>query len=116
MTLAAGQTHAIALPASPHLDAPAIHGIDPASVPLPGAAQALAAISVFIVVMHWVDVFWLAAPGPAARTIHFGIADVLCAVGLLSLFAAATLYRLSGTALVPRKDPRLSESMAFENS
>ena len=75
----------------------------------------LAALGVWILAMHYVDLFWLTAPGKHATSVHFGLTDVLCFVGLLALFTGATLFRLARSSLVPERDPRLAESLAFEN-
>lgn len=41
--------------------------------------------------------------------------DLTCVVGLAGMLAAGTARRLSGCALIPERDPRLHESLAFEN-
>ena len=41
--------------------------------------------------------------------------DVLCLVGMLSFFAAAATRFMASAALVPVKDPRMHESLAFTN-
>ncbi len=44
---------------------------------------------------------------------HF--VDLTWLVGLLGLYTAATVHVLGSAALIPMQDPRLSESLAFEN-
>jgi hypothetical protein len=46
---------------------------------------------------------------------HPTLADVTCLIGVLGLFAGLTLQRLGRAPLVPVSDPRLHESLAFEN-
>jgi hypothetical protein len=43
------------------------------------------------------------------------VVSVLCFVGFAGLFVFGTMMALRGAALVPVKDPRLPESLAFEN-
>ena len=40
---------------------------------------------------------------------------VLCFIGMAGLYVFSTMMFLRGTALVPLKDPRLMESLSFEN-
>ncbi len=99
----------------------------------------------WILMACYLDVFWLIAPQqyintPLGRTAavrptdpyHFVSAaankllwmplrpsaieiDLLCLVGMGGLFLASVLFMLRGRALLPVKDPRLAESLAFEN-
>jgi hypothetical protein len=41
--------------------------------------------------------------------------DLTTMVGMAGLFVAATAIHLRGRSLVPIKDPRIEESLAFEN-
>lgn len=77
----------------------------------------LAAAAVWLLAMHWVDVYWLAMPQamPEGRVgLHW--LDATCFVGLGGLWVAAAAYRLRAVPLVPQRDPRLPESVAFENT
>jgi hypothetical protein len=47
--------------------------------------------------------------------LHWSMVDPLCALGLLGLAVAGTAAGLRGVSLIPEGDPRLSESLAFEN-
>jgi hypothetical protein len=75
----------------------------------------LAAWGGWLLVMHWIDLYWLATPtlerGPA-----FGIVDVLCLIGLLSLYGAVLLRIGAERGLLPQRDPWLAESLAFRNA
>jgi hypothetical protein len=95
----------------------------------------LTAIAAWMLVMHYVDVYWLVMPHVPAELAevdyaaleaqvasgamdvgwHPQLVDVTLPIGLLALLVAATAHRLRGVALVPVGDPRLSESLAFEN-
>ena len=46
---------------------------------------------------------------------RLALVDLALVVGLLGLFGAVTTHRLGRQALVPVQDPRLGESLAFEN-
>ncbi len=77
----------------------------------------LAAISFWVLLMHMIDLHWLIAPvghGGASHA-YFGLTEILCVAGLTALFLAAIVFKLSGVSLIPSKDPRLPESLAFTN-
>lgn len=75
----------------------------------------LATAAVWMLVMHWLDVFWLSRPeahgGMAAVTVF----DGLCLVGVGGLFVATAAWRLGRGSLVPERDPRLAEALAFHD-
>lgn len=76
--------------------------------------------AVWMLVMHWVDIYWLVMPGVQVAdlpegTVPFGLMDVACFIGLGGLFIAGAAHRARGRALVPERDPRLLESLTFEN-
>ncbi len=76
----------------------------------------LAAVAAWVLVMHWVDLYWLVMPAasPASPALH--IVDLTVLLGLVSLLVAAAAFLARGRALVPEGDPRLEESLAFENA
>jgi hypothetical protein len=70
---------------------------------------------VWMLVMHWFDIFWIAAPvlhEHAAMSLY----DFSAVVGLFGVMLALVLYRLSRHSLVPQNDPRLSKSISFTNT
>jgi hypothetical protein len=69
----------------------------------------------WMVLMHWLDLYWLAMPELSREGAPFGVMDVLCFVGLGGLFLMGLVLWLRRHSLVPEKDPRLGESLAFEN-
>jgi len=78
--------------------------------------RSLAFWAAWILVVHWVDLFWLIRPelGPTGPAPH--LLDLLCFVGVGGVWAAG-LARLAGErALVARGDPRLEDSLRFENA
>jgi hypothetical protein len=95
----------------------------------------VAALAGWMILMHIVDIYWLVMPHvptemvhaaksyaqlaeqvtPADVGYHPSIMDLASIVGMLGLVAAGTALRLSGCSLLPERDPRLHESLAFEN-
>jgi hypothetical protein len=68
----------------------------------------------FMLAMHYIDLYWLIVPAQG-RHVPFGLVDVLCFLGLAALYVGGFLFLARQRALVPLRDPRLSESLAFEN-
>mgnify|MGYP001103943048 CR=1 FL=1 len=73
--------------------------------------RVLAGWAVWLLVMHWVDLYWLAAP-KAGSGPQFGVVDVLCLAGMLSLYGAVLLHIAADRGLIPHRDPWLAESLA----
>jgi hypothetical protein len=79
----------------------------------------------WILMMEFVDMYWLIQPvlahhhaiesGDHHMTMHIGALDALALVGMLGVFLAAFGWALGRKALVPVKDPRIIESIKFEN-
>ena len=79
----------------------------------------LAFMAVWILVMHWIDLYWVAMP--VYDVAHGGHAsfhwiDLTCWLGLFGVFVGTALFRLSRHALVPQNDPYLVPSIHFENA
>ena len=82
--------------------------------------------AVWLLVFHWLDMYWLVMPNlgggagcqPASsgRLAICPTIDVCLLVGMGGLYLAGVLAAAGGRPLVPLKDPRLGESLAFENS
>ncbi|MCU0724479.1 MAG: quinol:cytochrome C oxidoreductase [Planctomycetes bacterium] len=68
----------------------------------------LAGIAAWILVGRFLDCFFIVST-------EFGLAEVFCFFGIGGLFVAALLFRMSKTALLPARDPRLPEALSFEN-
>ena len=98
----------------------------------------LAAAALWMLLMHFIDIYWLAMPAVPVELIasvstyaelvaefestyaetydlHWSFVDLLCGLGLLGLAVAGTAAGLRGVSLIPEGDPRLGESLAFEN-
>lgn len=76
--------------------------------------KTLAFWAVWLLVIEYVDLYWLVMPSihPA---IEPSIVDILALVGAVGLFLGATALRAKDKNLVPTGDPRLADSLAFEN-
>lgn len=85
----------------------------------------LAFWAIWLLAMHWVDLFYLAAPALASRlkdgalaagTLPLGLLDVACFVGVGGMYLAFFAVTMQKKRLVPWGDPRLNESLNFENA
>ena len=71
--------------------------------------------AVWMLAAHWIDVYWLVMPTFAPRRLPFGLMDVCCFTAVGCLFLAGVIHSARACALVPLRDPRLEESLGFEN-
>jgi len=88
-------------------------------------AWTLGIIASWILFMEFVDMYWVIQPvlahhhamasGDHHMTMHLGPLDALTLVGVLGVFLAAFGWALGRKALIPVKDPRIAESIKFEN-
>ena len=83
--------------------------------------RTVAAGAAWVLVMHWVDLYYLVGPaahhgaGEAAHAAQLHVSDFALLVGLGGMFVFAVVRLMAGRALLPERDPRLAESVAFEN-
>jgi hypothetical protein len=75
----------------------------------------LASWAVVLLVMHWIDIYYLVMPQLHHSGPGFGLVDAFCLVGLGALYAGIVLRIASERGLIPQRDPRLAESLAFRN-
>lgn len=79
----------------------------------------LAGWGVYMLVMHWFDLYYIIAPQDELNNWSLSgsaiVVYVGTTIGLVCLYAAAILYIAAGNWLVPVRDPRLADSLAFEN-
>jgi len=75
---------------------------------------ALSLLAIWQLLFHLVDIFWLIAPNRShERTVTLGDLGAVLLIG--GIFAWLVIRTLTQQALIPVKDPRLAESLAFEN-
>ncbi len=96
------------------------------------ATNLLAMWAGWMLLMHWVDMFYLVMPSiyelyevhhlyeskeamhEAVNTLPITLLDPLCLIGVGGIFVGALAMAMRGAFLVPMKDPRLAESLAHE--
>jgi len=98
---------------------------------------ALALIALWMLVFHYVDMYWLVQPGLMAGSFadyetygqmteavaagdidvgfHPRLVDLTCLIGFVGMFVGMTIRTLGQHRIIPVGDPRLDESLAFEN-
>jgi hypothetical protein len=68
----------------------------------------------WMLLMHWFDIYYLAVPnGEPDVPLH--LLDGTCFLAMGGFFVAAVASGLGRYNLIPERDPRLAESVAFEN-
>jgi hypothetical protein len=75
------------------------------------SASRLAYLGVFVLLMRYVDLYWMVQP-MLSREPHVSWLDLTTAVGLMGLWIAAFCWNLKGRSLVPVNDPYLEEALA----
>ncbi len=70
--------------------------------------------ALWLLLMHYVDLYWLVMPEFGAATPH--LVDIVLFFGLGALWLSGAARLASRHALAPQKDPRLVESLTFENA
>jgi hypothetical protein len=71
--------------------------------------------AVWMLAVHWIDIDWLVMPTFAPRHLPFGVMDLCCIAAIGCLYLAGVVRTAGGCELIPTGDPRLDESLAFEN-
>lgn len=75
---------------------------------------------VWIMLTHFVDIYWLVLPAfkdsvHGMSHFHVDFGDVTCLIGLTALFLWCFGFMLKGRDVIPTGDSRLGESLSFEN-
>jgi hypothetical protein len=76
----------------------------------------LAVTGIYLIAMCWLDMYWLVIPEFSPGVARFGPLDVLVFLGLTGIYSLVLYLNLRRASLLPEKDPRLAESLAFENA
>jgi hypothetical protein len=71
--------------------------------------------AVWMLLMHLVDVYWTIMPSAQGHAAAPGLVDLFAVVAVGGAFTCAFGWNLCRQPLVPIGDPRLPESLAFEN-
>lgn len=75
----------------------------------------LAGWALWLLLMHWFDLYYVVMPEFQTPNVPLGIADLLCLIGFGGIFVGYTALVARGNSLVAERDPRLNESLAFHN-
>lgn len=75
----------------------------------------LAFWAAWLLAFHWLDLSWLVMPSLDAPGLSFGLIDICLILSLGSLYLAGLLVVAGQRSLIPLRDPRLPEALAFEN-
>ena len=75
----------------------------------------LALGSAWVLLMHYLDIYWAVMPYLHPEGVRIGLMDVATLLAVGGFFVAAFARAGSRRALVPVRDPRLPESLSFEN-
>ena len=71
----------------------------------------------WLLVAHWLDVQYLIMPNVVSgRLCRWGRLTSCCMAGIGAIFVAGVLLFAGHDSLTPTKDPRLGESLGFENT
>jgi len=76
----------------------------------------LAAGGAWLLAMHYLDLYWQVMPTLHPEGLRPSVLDVAAFVTVGGCFLAAAALLMRRQALVPIRDPRLAESLAFENA
>jgi hypothetical protein len=76
----------------------------------------LAAGGAWMLAMHYVDLYWQVMPTLHPEGVRPSILDLAALIAVGGCFVAAASWLMRRQALVPLRDPRLAESLAFENA
>lgn len=80
----------------------------------------LGIVCIYILIVHFIDIYWLIMPNVGSHSVghyyfSFHIVDLLSLCGMLFLFLSVVLSILRKYALIPNGDPKIKESLSFEN-
>lgn len=75
----------------------------------------LAAVAVWILLCHYIDIYWLVMPALAPNSTPVQWTDLAAFVGVGGVAVAFALWRLRGRFTVPVKDPYLADSLRYIN-
>ncbi len=71
--------------------------------------------AIWLLVMHAIDLYWLIMPSYDHHHMHIPIVELLCMISVGGVFAYVAMGSAAKKSLMPLKDPRLPESLAFQN-
>ncbi len=69
----------------------------------------------YMLLMHWLDLYWLVMPAYDAETPVFGAAELGSTIGFVGVLIACFAHAGRNVSLVAANDPMLSESLSLQN-
>ena len=78
-------------------------------------ASTLLAFCIYMPLIHLVDICYAVLPANAHAQGTITVSAILCGLGMLALVWGAGIFLMKQAALMPVQDPRLPESLAFQN-
>jgi len=76
----------------------------------------LAVGGLWLLAMHFLDLYWQIMPTLHPEGLRPSLLDLAALMAVGGCFLAATSWLMRRQALVPLRDPRIAESLAFENA
>jgi hypothetical protein len=76
----------------------------------------LAVGGAWLLAMHFMDLYWQVMPTLHPEGVRPSVLDAAAFLAVGGVFVAAASWLMRRQALVPLRDPRLAESLAFENA
>ncbi|NOZ94929.1 MAG: quinol:cytochrome C oxidoreductase [Acidobacteria bacterium] len=73
-------------------------------------------VSAWMVLLHWVDIYWIVMPELSPGRVPLDPLDLFVMLTMAGAYGTAWVLLLRRRSLVPARDPRLAESLAFENA
>ncbi|MDP7061423.1 MAG: hypothetical protein QF489_00630 [Planctomycetota bacterium] len=75
--------------------------------------------AIYMLVLHWVDIYWIAMPnykrGEAGAGNPFGLMEIALAVGMIGVLIYGIGKKSAKQALLPVRDPLLGKCLGFKN-
>jgi hypothetical protein len=71
--------------------------------------------AVWLLGVHFIDMYWMIMPTLHTEGVKLSVLDATAFVGVGGIFVAVFGMLMRRSSIVPTKDPRLPESLAFEN-
>lgn len=95
------------------------HFVVPFFLMMPRAAKRktkpMLAMSIWLLLMHWVDLYWLIFPNFHKETAHLSWMDLTTLIGIGGIFIWFVWQKFEKYAVVPLNDPHLMTSIKFVN-
>ncbi len=74
----------------------------------------LVSLAVFVLLIRFVDIFWLIMPAFYEQGFHLHWLDIVAPIGIGGIWIAFFFWQLNGKSLLPLHDPRFQEVSAHE--